>query len=302
MRAPSRWRRRSARRFKDLDLAHNLGRLHINISGCINACGHHHIGHIGILGVEKNGEEYYQVTVGGRADENAELGKILGPAVPYGDIADVVEDIAAAYLELRERPDELFRRYRQASRGRAVQGARLCHSLKPDAIIEDRFVRVLDDAPVPDGVPVILPAARLLADARELVLRQAPTGVIWPNDRRVAELLPYLDWIALVALVFPTFRDGRAYSQARLLRERHEFRGELRATGQVLRDQLLFLHRAGFDAFEVTKEKDTAAFAEALQRYSIFYQPTRRRTAERAEGAPFPWITIDGSERQASVR
>jgi len=96
------------RRFKDLDLARNLGRLHINISGCINACGHHHIGHIGILGVEKNGEEYYQVTIGGRADENAELGKILGPAVPYGEIADVVEDIAAAYLELRERPGELF--------------------------------------------------------------------------------------------------------------------------------------------------------------------------------------------------
>jgi uncharacterized protein (DUF934 family) len=77
-----------------------------------------------------------------------------------------------------------------------------------------------------------------------------------------------------VALVFPTFRDGRAYSQARLLRERHEFRGELRATGQVLRDQLLFLHRAGFDAFEVSKENDTAAFREALQRYSVFYQPT----------------------------
>jgi len=96
------------RRFRDLDLARNLGRLHINISGCINACGHHHIGHIGILGVEKNGEEYYQVTIGGRADENAELGTILGPAVPYGEIADVVEDVAAAYLELRARPDELF--------------------------------------------------------------------------------------------------------------------------------------------------------------------------------------------------
>jgi len=97
-----------SRRFKDLDLARNLGRLHINISGCINACGHHHIGHVGILGVEKNGEEYYQVTIGGRADEGAELGKILGPAVPYGEIADVVEDIAAAYLELRQRPGELF--------------------------------------------------------------------------------------------------------------------------------------------------------------------------------------------------
>jgi sulfite reductase (NADPH) hemoprotein beta-component len=96
------------RRFQDLDLARSLGRLHINISGCINACGHHHVGHIGILGVEKNGEEYYQVTIGGRADDDARLGTILGPAVPYGEIADVVEDIAAAYLELRERPGEHF--------------------------------------------------------------------------------------------------------------------------------------------------------------------------------------------------
>ncbi len=146
--------------------------------------------------------------------------------------------------------------------------------VKAGRIVEDRFVRVLDDAPVPDGVPVLLPAARLLADARELVLRQAPTGVIWPNDRKIAELTPYLDWIALVALVFPTFKDGRAYSQARMLRERHGYRGELRATGQVLRDQLMFLHRAGFDAFEVSKDKDAAHFAEALHRYSVFYQPT----------------------------
>jgi uncharacterized protein (DUF934 family) len=146
--------------------------------------------------------------------------------------------------------------------------------VKAGRIVEDRFVRVLDGAPVPDGVAVILPATRLLADVRQLVLRHAPTGVVWPNDRKVAELAPYLDWIALVALVFPTFRDGRAYSQARLLRERHEFRGELRATGQVLRDQLLFLHRAGFDAFEVTKDADAAAFAQAVQRYSVFYQPT----------------------------
>ena len=87
---------------------------------------------------------------------------------------------------------------------------------------------------------------------------------MWPNNRKVAELAPYLDRLALVALVFPTFRDGRAYSQARLLRERHGFRGELRATGQVLRDQFMFLVRAGFDAFEVKKDADAAAFAEAL--------------------------------------
>jgi sulfite reductase (NADPH) hemoprotein beta-component len=96
------------RRFHDLDRQRNLGRLHINISGCINACGHHHVGHIGILGVEKNGEEFYQITVGGKADENAVLGTLMGPAVPYAQVADVVEDIAAAYLELRQRPHELF--------------------------------------------------------------------------------------------------------------------------------------------------------------------------------------------------
>ena len=96
------------RRFRNLDAARDLGRLHINISGCINACGHHHVGHIGLLGVEKNGEEFYQVTIGGRADEKAALGDLIGPAVPYAQVADVVEDIVAAYVELRERPDELF--------------------------------------------------------------------------------------------------------------------------------------------------------------------------------------------------
>ena len=96
------------RRFHDLDRQRNLGRLHINISGCINACGHHHVGHIGILGVEKNGEEFYQITLGGKADENATLGTLIGPAVPYAQVADVVEDIAAAYLDLREKTDELF--------------------------------------------------------------------------------------------------------------------------------------------------------------------------------------------------
>jgi sulfite reductase (NADPH) hemoprotein beta-component len=97
-----------AQRFRNGALARELGRLHINISGCINACGHHHVGHIGILGVEKNGEEFYQITLGGKADEDAQLGTLIGPAIPYAEVADVVEEIAAAYMELRQRPDELF--------------------------------------------------------------------------------------------------------------------------------------------------------------------------------------------------
>ncbi|SFI66582.1 nitrite/sulfite reductase [Bradyrhizobium sp. cf659] len=96
------------RRFANHELANLIGRLHINISGCINACGHHHVGHIGILGVEKNGEEVYQITIGGRADEGAALGNLIGPGVKFDEVADVVEDIVEAYLALRERPEELF--------------------------------------------------------------------------------------------------------------------------------------------------------------------------------------------------
>ena len=95
-------------RFDDLDYLYDLGDIEIKMSGCMNACGHHHVGHIGILGVEKNGEEYYQITIGGRADEEAELGELIGPAVRYGEVANVVEDIVAAYVELRERPGEIF--------------------------------------------------------------------------------------------------------------------------------------------------------------------------------------------------
>jgi uncharacterized protein (DUF934 family) len=151
-------------------------------------------------------------------------------------------------------------------------------------IVEDRFVRWLEDAPAPDGAAVLVPHARLLADGAALLRRSGPTGVIWPNNLKVAELAPYVDRLAVIALVFPAFKDGRAYSQARILREQYRFGGELRATGQVLRDQFLFMLRAGFDTFEVVKDADAAAFAETIRRYSIFYQPTGdgRRTALNA--------------------
>jgi uncharacterized protein (DUF934 family) len=153
-------------------------------------------------------------------------------------------------------------------------------------IAEDRYVRVDADAPIPERVPVIVPAARFLAQPNELVRRDGSLGVDWPNDRRVAELAPWLGHLALVALNFPKFRDGRAYSQARLLRETYGFRGTLRATGDVLRDQFHFLVRAGFDSFEVKRAADARVFAEVLARYSVHYQPAadgsvpalRRRT------------------------
>lgn len=140
-------------------------------------------------------------------------------------------------------------------------------------IVADRYVLVDAEGAVPDRTPVIVPAERFLAQADELVRRDGSLGVLWPNDRRIAELQPWLGHLALIALVFPKFKDGRAYSQARLLRETYGFRGTLRATGDVLRDQFHFLVRAGFDSFEVKKQADARVFAEVLARYSVHYQP-----------------------------
>jgi uncharacterized protein (DUF934 family) len=146
--------------------------------------------------------------------------------------------------------------------------------VKNGKITGDAFVHVADDAEIPADGAVLISAARFLGDAEALSRRLGKTGVIWPNNRDVDDLVPWLDRLAAVALVFPTFRDGRAYSQARLLRERHHYRGELRATGQVLRDQFVFMLRAGFDAFEARKDSDAEAFTTTAKRYSVFYQPT----------------------------
>ena len=146
--------------------------------------------------------------------------------------------------------------------------------VKGGKIATDTFVHLADDAEVPADGGVLISAAKFLEHAEALSNRVGKTGVIWPNNRDVDDLVPYLDRLAGVALVFPSFRDGRAYSQARLLRERYGFRGELRATGQVLRDQFAFMLRAGFDAFEVKTPGDAEAFAISAKRYSVFYQPT----------------------------
>ncbi|MCC1496415.1 nitrite/sulfite reductase [Alcanivorax sp. 1008] len=94
-------------RFEDMDYLHDLGELDINISGCMNACGHHHIGHIGILGVDKKGREYYQITLGGRGDKVSRIGDKMGPSFESDEVADVVEKIVNLYVELRH-DGELF--------------------------------------------------------------------------------------------------------------------------------------------------------------------------------------------------
>ncbi|HEX9465912.1 MAG TPA: nitrite/sulfite reductase [Alphaproteobacteria bacterium] len=104
---------RITERFNDLARVHDIGELKIKISGCINACGHHHVGHIGILGVDKNGEEFYQVTLGGSEETNASLGTILGPALPASRIVDAVETLVETYLALRRDGERFLDAYRR---------------------------------------------------------------------------------------------------------------------------------------------------------------------------------------------
>ena len=94
-------------RFDDLDYLHEIGELDLNISGCMNACGHHHVGHIGILGVDKNGEEWYQIEIGGN-QAPAALGKVIGPSFARADVPDVIERLIGCYLERRDSEAERF--------------------------------------------------------------------------------------------------------------------------------------------------------------------------------------------------
>ncbi len=97
-----------AMRFDELKLEHDIGPLKIKISGCINACGHHHVGHIGILGLDRAGVENYQITLGGDGTETAVIGEKTGPGFAYDEIVPAIERIVRAYLDLRQDPGETF--------------------------------------------------------------------------------------------------------------------------------------------------------------------------------------------------
>jgi len=100
-------------RFADITRQQDVGPLKLNISGCINACGHHHVGHIGILGVDKKGREFYQITLGGSSANEASIGKILGPGFGADEIAGAVETVVATYLNVREQGEEFLQTYRR---------------------------------------------------------------------------------------------------------------------------------------------------------------------------------------------
>jgi uncharacterized protein (DUF934 family) len=140
-------------------------------------------------------------------------------------------------------------------------------------LVEDPWQRLDDEAPVPADGMVLVSFARWREARAALLARRGPVGVALANTDPVEALASDVARLDLIALHFPKFSDGRAYSQARLLRGRMGYGGELRATGNVLRDQLPFMLRCGFDAFESDQKGFDEALARARTLFSVVYQP-----------------------------
>ncbi|MBX3484048.1 DUF934 domain-containing protein [Phenylobacterium sp.] len=137
--------------------------------------------------------------------------------------------------------------------------------------VEDPFTNVADDQDVPQG-DVILSLARFQAEGDRLLSEGRAVGVRLKSDEEVEALAYDLPRLALVAFEFPKFRDGRAYSNARILRERYRFAGEVRAVGDVLREQAYFMRRCGFDAFEPADGSGAQEWEAATRRFRHVYQ------------------------------
>ena len=148
-------------------------------------------------------------------------------------------------------------------------------------LVDDPFVLVAAESEIPAAGSVLVYLDRWQVARDELIDRGAPLGVRLRSDQSPELIADDLGLLALVALEFPVFRDGRAYSYARILRERYGYAGELRAVGEVLMEQLHFMLRTGFDSFELDSSDPLAEYQAAAADFSVWYQPTGdgRRTA-----------------------
>ncbi|MEQ8196224.1 MAG: DUF934 domain-containing protein [Rhodospirillales bacterium] len=148
--------------------------------------------------------------------------------------------------------------------------------IKNGEIVSDDWVRIKDDEAVPEDRPAFVSLKRWQSERETLSRRTAPLGIVLESNEAPSLIADDLPRFGAVALRFPKFNDGRAFSYACLLRDRYGFRGEVRAIGHIIRDQLLFLQRAGFDAMEVSfpDERAKTEWERALAEISVFYQDT----------------------------
>ena len=145
--------------------------------------------------------------------------------------------------------------------------------IRTTGVVEDPWRFVADEEPLPETGAVIVTLKRFQANRDQLLARATPLGLRLKSDQAPSLVAGDIERFDVIALEFPKFTDGRGYSAARLLRERHGFRGELRAVGNVLRDQLAFMRRCGFDSYEIRDGVDTDGWIRALGGLSVVYQP-----------------------------
>jgi len=148
--------------------------------------------------------------------------------------------------------------------------------IKNGSFVDNTFAHVADDQALPEG-PIVVSLKRWQAERETLTARNAPLGVRLTSDQSPEALGSDVNHFALIELEFPKFRDGRGYSWARVLRQRLGFSGEIRAVGDVLRDQWLYMSRVGVDAFEVRPGTRIEDFRAALAEQTVFYQPASDR-------------------------
>lgn len=165
--------------------------------------------------------------------------------------------------------------------------------LKNGEFLEDRWLRLDDDEEVPQGADVIVSTDRLRDAFKSLMLHNGGLGVMLENDRPVDDISAYLDRLDVVVLDFPSFTDGRAYSQARKLRGEFRFRGELRAAGNVLPDQLAFMRQCGLDAFEANDRFGVDVWQRAATAMTLTYQ--RGYVPERGFAPADVWTARAGN-------
>lgn len=164
--------------------------------------------------------------------------------------------------------------------------------LKSSQIVTDTWVRVDDNADIAAATAVVVSLGRWLSDAETLRKRNAPVAVALTNDQSPSQIIDDLEAIDAVFLTFPVYTDGRAYSQARLLRQRYGYTGEIRATGNVLQDQYAFMQRCGFDAFEIADDADLAGWGKSAASVSAPYQTA-------ADGVQAIWARRHGQAASA---
>jgi uncharacterized protein (DUF934 family) len=146
--------------------------------------------------------------------------------------------------------------------------------VKNGELVTSSFVDASGAESIPPAGPVIVSLDQWKTNRDELLKRGTPLGIRLHSDQPPETIAADLSHFAVVALEFPKFRDGRAYSYARLLRERYGFTGELRAVGEVLLEQLFFMLRTGFDVFDIQSADPLKDYRTALADFSVWYQPT----------------------------